>query len=196
MLPHIVSLPHCVFVSLISTPLKLTRHLAHGSFIHSHSKLHQPSPAALQPPQPGSTLWPTFASQVWRGPWGSKLRPAHRCSDLCWCFLLTCSFIKLLRRLRYTCFNKCLKVYRCSITGVLHWSECGLAPENNCDEASLTKSQLKVWVVAVLRRSGQPFIQVKLGKFSRLLHNQDSNWLPSRWLPTHKIGLNWLLSTF
>lgn len=49
-LPHIVSLPHCVFVSMRSTPLKLNRHLAHGSFIYPRSKLHQPSPRSVPAP--------------------------------------------------------------------------------------------------------------------------------------------------
>lgn len=46
----IVAPPHSVFVLVISTPLKLTLHLARSSFSHWHPKLHQLAPAALQPP--------------------------------------------------------------------------------------------------------------------------------------------------
>lgn len=66
-----------------STPLKLTRHLVRSSFGHSHSKLHQPAPAALQPQH---TL--TYMCHLGRtaneerGSTG-KPRPAETCLNLC-----------------------------------------------------------------------------------------------------------------
>lgn len=82
---------HCVFVWVISTPLKLTRHLAHSSFAQSLSKLHQPAPAALPPPaaQQGLThicrTGLLTANEEWEST--TKLRPTDRCSNLCWYFL-------------------------------------------------------------------------------------------------------------
>lgn len=58
---NLMTLPYCVFVLVISTPLKLIRHLALISFAP------QPAPAAPQPQLP-SRVWPTYVIQVYQNP--------------------------------------------------------------------------------------------------------------------------------
>lgn len=71
---NLMTQPHCVFVLVISIPLKLIRHLAHSSFAH------QPAPAAPQPQLP-SMVWPTYVIRVYQCQWRMTI---HSQASRCW----------------------------------------------------------------------------------------------------------------